>query len=72
MAGTREIHGDIGLPLLLPIPLMGEGLRRLLSLLLAIANLKDGIVLIDEIENGFHYSVHKKVWQAIASAVPMK
>ncbi len=62
------IHGDIGMPVLLPVPLMGEGLRRLLSLLLAIATAKGGVVLIDEIENGFHYSVQKSVWEAIAAA----
>jgi hypothetical protein len=62
------IHGDVGLSRLIPITLMGEGVRRLLSLLLAIVTVKGGVVLIDEIENGFHYSVQKKVWEAIAVA----
>jgi hypothetical protein len=62
------IHGDIGMSRLVPIPFMGEGLRRVLSIVLAIANAPGGVVLIDEIENGLHYSVHKKVWQAIAVA----
>lgn len=62
------IHGDIGLPRLQPINLMGEGLRRLLSLLLAIVNAKDGFVMIDEIENGLHHSILKQVWKAITVA----
>lgn len=62
------IHGDIGMSELVPIPLMGEGLGRLLSILLAIANAKGGTVLIDEIENGLHYSVLFDVWRAIAHA----
>jgi hypothetical protein len=62
------IHGDVGLSRLVPLALMGEGVRRLLSFVLAIANTRGGIVLIDEIENGLHYSVLKKVWTAIAHA----
>lgn len=63
--GEPIIHGDIGLSKLLPIPFMGEGLSRLLGITLRIANAKDGIVLIDEIENGFHFSVLERIWQAI-------
>jgi hypothetical protein len=67
-AGAPVLHGDVGLSRLVPLPLMGEGLRRLLSLLLAIATHKGGVVLIDEIENGLHHSVLNKVWQAVALA----
>lgn len=59
------IHGDIGIGKLLPIAYMGDGLGRLLSLVLRISNAEKGIVLIDEIENGLHYSVYEKVWRAI-------
>jgi hypothetical protein len=66
--GLPLINGDIGLTELIPIPMMGEGMVRLLSILLAIYDSRDGIVLIDEIENGLHYAVMPKVWQAIAVA----
>jgi AAA15 family ATPase/GTPase len=59
------IHGDIGLGRKIPIQYMGEGTSRLLSIILSIANNKDGMVLIDEIENGFHYSIMSKVWKVI-------
>ena len=62
------IHGDIGLPRLVPIPFMGDGVRRVLSIVLAIANASGGVVLIDEIENGLHYSAQKHLWQAVAAA----
>lgn len=64
-----EIHGHLkGLERPLPFSSMGEGLRRILSLMLAIATNKHGIILIDEIENGLHHSVQVEVWRAIAEA----
>jgi AAA15 family ATPase/GTPase len=62
------LHGHIGPSRLVPLPFMGEGIRRLLSILLAINQAKGGNVLIDEVENGLHHSVMVKVWQAIAEA----
>ena len=64
-----SIHGDLtGLGRLLPVSSMGEGLRRITSLLLAISTTENGIILIDEIENGLHHSVQSSVWNAIAEA----
>ncbi|MEA5620342.1 AAA family ATPase [Cronbergia sp. UHCC 0137] len=70
LVGNSEpiIYGDIGMRELVPLPLMGEGIGRLLSIILAIANAKGGIILIDEIENGLHHSVLTNVWKAIANA----
>ena len=67
-AGVPLINGDIGLNELVPIPMMGEGMVRLISILLAIYDSPDGIILIDEIENGLHHAAMTKVWQAIAQA----
>lgn len=64
-AGLSVIHGDIGIGRLIPLPIMGEGMVRICSLILAIANIPDGVVLIDEIENGIHHSVMGKLWKAI-------
>lgn len=69
VAGTEPaIHGDVGVGRLLPLPLLGEGIARLLSIVLAIANTPNGVVLIDEIETGFHHTVLKNVWTAIGQA----
>ncbi len=59
------IHGDIGSTRLIPLSLMGEGMNRLLRIILRIANAQDGIVFIDEIENGFHYLSLEKIWKLI-------
>ncbi len=62
------LYGDIGLSRMLPLATMGDGLGSLASLLLAIFSSAGGVVLIDEFENGFHYSSLVKVWKAIAEA----
>ncbi len=67
-AGIPMIYGDIGLGRMFPLSLMGDGLGRMISLLLTIANAPSGIVLVDEIENGLHHSVLSKVWQVIGEA----
>lgn len=67
-AGVPMIYGDIGLGRMLPLSLMGDGLARLTSLLLTIVSASDGVVLVDEIENGLHHSILDKVWRAIGDA----
>ena len=64
---TPAIYADIGLSRLIPVQLMGDGMTRLLSLALSIASVPNGMVLIDEVENGLHHSVMKNVWAAIAT-----
>ncbi|MDB9516357.1 AAA family ATPase [Roseofilum reptotaenium CS-1145] len=64
--GIPMIYGDVGMDSLIPISVMGEGMGRLLSIILSIMSISDGILLIDEIDNGIHYSVLEKVWQSIA------
>ena len=59
------IHGDLGSDRLIPLPLLGEGMNKLCSYGLAISNAENGFVLIDEIENGLHYSVLEKIWKGI-------
>jgi hypothetical protein len=67
-AGISMLYGDIGLANLISLPLMGDGMLRLTNFVLQIANAQNGVLLIDEIENGLHYSVITNVWKAIASA----
>ena len=63
-----EIFADIGTESLVPLAFMGEGIRRLLAVVINIAKCPNGVVLIDEIENGLHHSILEKVWQAIGEA----
>ena len=48
-----------------PVPLrsLGDGAVRLFTLVLAIANSKNGFLLIDEAENGMHYTVQRAFWR---------
>ena len=62
------IHCDIGANTSIPLPAMGEGMNRVASLVLAIGSASGGVICIDEIENGLHYSIMTDVWRAIAKA----
>jgi hypothetical protein len=48
---------------------MGDGMVRLFHLALALVNSiypqAGGILLVDEIENGLHYSVHEDLWKLV-------
>ncbi|MFZ2725124.1 MAG: AAA family ATPase [Methylococcaceae bacterium] len=44
---------------------LGEGINRYIAILCAIWASKDGVLLIDEIENGIHYTNYKKLWEII-------
>ena len=65
LGGKPAVYGDIGLKKKIPLALMGQGLCRLLAILLNIFYCKNGIFLIDELENGFHHSILPRVWELI-------
>ena len=50
-----------------PVPLgsMGDGLYRILALIIALVNCEKGILLIDEVDTGLHYSALTKMWQLV-------
>jgi len=50
-----------------PVPLnsLGDGMLRILQLVLKLFSAKGGFLLIDEFENGLHYSVQEKVWSLL-------
>jgi hypothetical protein len=50
-----------------PIPLrrLGDGVTRVFGMALALVSSKGGVLLIDEIENGIHYSVQENLWRFI-------
>ena len=54
-----------GIDQLLAVNMQGDGLRRYLNIVAASANPMNNILLIDEIENGLHYSAYKKLWEAL-------
>ena len=59
------IEADIGLADRIPVNLMGGGIVKFLSVALAMLDAQDGIVLIDEIENGLRHSAQETLWKAV-------
>lgn len=51
---------------LLPLKLCGDGINRLLYIILSIKENRDAVIFIDEIETGFHYSIYPKIWEIVA------
>jgi predicted ATPase len=49
----------------LPLKSMGDGITRLFHIIVALVNARNGLLLIDEFENGLHWSVQPKVWDII-------
>ncbi len=47
-----------------PVPLksLGDGAVRVFAVALALANSRDGFLVIDEAENGIHHSLQKRFW----------
>lgn len=64
--GGSVLYGDLGAQHLMPVPLMGDGMIRVLSIALALAGSQNGLVLLDEVENGLHHSALPGVWRMIA------
>lgn len=44
---------------------LGDGVNRVLTIILSLLNCKDGVLLLDEFETGLHYSVQKQLWEVI-------
>lgn len=61
--GIPSIYMDIGAERPFPVSVMGEGTKRLLALSLAFLRARNGVMLIDEIENGLHHNALVDVWK---------
>jgi len=70
LTDTRQNHPTIRLKVRghddpIPLKRLGDGMNRLFGIGLAMAVAKNGLVLIDEVENGIHWSVLPEVWKLI-------
>lgn len=65
-AGVSMVHADIpSLPEKIPLTGVSPGVNKLSTLLMAIVEQKNGVVIIDEIENGIHYSLYELFWKTL-------
>ena len=67
---TRNAPGGVVLKLRevvdrVPIGSVGDGMWRMLGLALSLANAEGGVLLVDEIDTGFHFSVMEDMWRMI-------
>lgn len=65
---SRDLALEIeGLSRPVPLKSMGDGTLRVLGIALALVEAHDGVLLVDEIENGLHFTIQDAVWEAIFS-----
>ena len=70
ITGIEILNDDVyigfeGISEMLPSRMTGDGLRRYLNIVACAANPLTTIIMLDEIDNGLHYSAYKKLWEAI-------
>lgn len=49
----------------IPIGSMGDGMWRMLAMAIALTQCQNGILLVDEIDTGLHYTVMSQMWKLI-------
>lgn len=65
VGNSSMLFADIGFSRAIEINYLGEGIMRLLQIILAMAQAEKGIIMIDEIERGFHYSFYESTLKVI-------
>jgi AAA15 family ATPase/GTPase len=65
MDGINSIFIDIGLPSKLPLSYLGDGIVKIAQIALIMLANPGSLVLIDEIEEGFHFKFYPKLWEII-------
>ncbi len=64
--GTTMLYCDVkGLPELVPVNLVSAGLHKLAAILVGMTSHPRGVILIDEIENGFYFEKMPEIWRAL-------
>jgi hypothetical protein len=64
----RGEHGGLAMMVAgqrIPIGTMGDGIWRLLGVALALVTTRGGVLLVDEIDTGLHYSVLVDMWRLV-------
>lgn len=65
--GSYQLYVKIGDDRM-PLKLAGDGMNRMLFIMLSILAHPRSVILVDEIETGFHYSMYAKLWEVVACA----
>lgn len=65
---SRDVRGGLAMMVAgqrIPIGSMGDGIWRLLGIALALVQARGGVLLVDEIDTGLHYSVLIDMWRLV-------
>ena len=49
----------------MPVSELGDGLVHVLNIIVALLSCPNGVLLLDEVESGLHYTTQMKLWQLI-------
>lgn len=71
MGGQSYIYVTTEHNLRVPTSFLGDGINRLLKITLAMMANPQSLILIDEIETGFHYTFLDKLWRVISKTVSL-
>lgn len=66
IGGEQVISLDVGLSERVPLSQLGQGVYRVVSMVSDLLGSKPDLFLIDELENGVHYTALPKLWRGIA------
>lgn len=67
--GLRILYADVQLLERIPLPMLGDGFNRLVEIYGMVIGEGAEIVLVDEIENGIHWSSLPMVWTGLKDSV---
>ncbi len=59
---------DVGLKKMIPINMLGDGVRKLFALIIALYEVKGGVLIMDEIDNGLFHKSMRTLWRALLKA----
>lgn len=66
IVANGNLYADVSLDKRIPIQVLGDGIRKIISILINIYQARNGgILLIDEIDNGLHYKSMPTLWRSI-------
>lgn len=49
----------------MPLKSLGDGITRIFQIVLSLVCAKNGVLIVDEFENGLHWSVQDKIWRLV-------
>lgn len=68
ISSNKTFEADIGLDRYLPLNSLGNGILKIFNYIVKALCVPNGVLFIDEIDNGFHYSSLRNLWLSLFKA----